>query len=83
VLKNSESGKDDVRDVYGLEQSPVPRHPKVTARQRSRILKAFRKALEHRDERLFLEAIRRDLGWQDDTPEFAQAFQEWRKLWGK
>ena len=82
-MKNSESGKDDVRDVYGLEQSPVPRHPKVTARQRSRILKAFRKALEHRDERLFLEAIRRDLGWQDDTLEFAQAFQVWRKLWGE
>jgi hypothetical protein len=35
------------------------------------------------DERLFLEAIRRDLGWQDDTPGFAQAFQEWRKLWRK
>jgi hypothetical protein len=75
--------EDDLNDVRALDESRVPRHPRVTARQRARILKAFKKALEHQDAGLFLEAIRRDLGWKDGTPEFARAFEVWRKLWGR
>lgn len=71
---------DDLRDVRAEEVFGKGRHHRITPRQRARVLRAFRKALQEGDERLFLEAIRRDLGLQDDSPEFVRAFEIWRNF---
>ena len=71
---------EDIDDVRQMDSRGKPYgSTKTTARQRSRILNAFKRALALDDEHAFLEAIRRDLGLKDGSPEFARAFVEWRK----
>lgn len=77
--------EDDLRDLRIEEESRGRRRPVVdatTRRQRQRLLRAFRKALELGDEKLFLAAIR-DLGLKDGSPEFLRAWKVWRDYRGR
>ena len=74
------SQPDDVHDVRQMERSGRPlASQRTTPRQKQRLLQAFKRALREGDERRFMEAIRRDLGLKDGTPEFQRAVELWRK----
>jgi hypothetical protein len=74
------SESDDINDVRQMDARGKPTgSAKTTALQRRRVLQAFKRALTQGDERAFLEAIRRDLGLRDGSPEFVRAVELWRK----
>ncbi len=80
------SKEEELEDLMKEEGSRGRRRPLVDAasrRQRQRLLKAFEIALREGDEQLFLEAIRRDLGLKDGSPEFVNAVRVWRKFRGE
>jgi len=75
------SQSDDINDVRQMDSRGKPTgSTKTTAMQRRRVLQAFKRALALGDERAFLEAIRRDLGLRDGSPEFVHAVALWRKM---
>jgi len=76
---------EDLRDVIAEETQSRRRRTgdAETRRQNRRLLAAFRKALEECDEGLFLQAIRKDLGLKDGSPEFLNALRVWRAFRGK
>lgn len=53
---------------------------RLTRRQRERILRAFKKALENRDRRIFETAIR-EVGLQPDTPDYARCLMIWKDFY--
>ena len=79
------SKEDDIRDAMTEERSRGRRRPladATTQRQIKRIRETLMRAAQEGDEALFLDIIRRDLGWKDGSPEFVKAWQIWRNFRG-
>ena len=79
----SNGSEDDVRDVYGAEKRSG-RRPIDAAKQREKqeVAREMLKAVQQKDERAFLSALRRS-GVKDGTDEFARALRVFRELSGQ
>lgn len=71
---------DQIEEIRKAEERrgrrPIDREEK---KRRERVLRAFREALLKNDRTLFEEIIVRDLGFEPGSPEYENAWREWKK----
>jgi len=77
------SEEDKIREVREKEELRG-RHPLdiEERKKRERILRSFREALQKNDRALFEEVIVHDLGFEPGSPEYENAWREWKKRRG-
>ena len=74
---------DKIREVREEEERRGRRPLNIEERKkRERILRSFREALQKNDRGLFEEIIVHDLGFEPGSPEYENAWREWKKRRG-
>jgi hypothetical protein len=77
------SEDEKIREIREEEERRGRRPIDVEAkRKRERVLRGFREALLRNDPAVFEEIIVHDLGLEPGSPEYENAWREWRKRRG-